>query len=123
MVLFAVVVALAARSLPLLADWLRLYHAPEGDLAAGLIDATEYEAHIAFQTSFTLRPLGSGVLNKNPYLRYDMGTDGLIAGTREQPAPLRVEAPFPLKKLMDFLASFADYTEVVSFSEPQLGDY
>jgi hypothetical protein len=129
MVLFAVAVTLSARSLPLLVDRLRLYHAPEGELAAGLIDAAEYEAHIAFQTTFTLRPLGSGVLNKNPYLRYDMGTDGLIAGTREQPTPFPTEAkfppeaPLPLKKLMDFLASFADYTETVSFSEPQLGDY
>jgi hypothetical protein len=135
MVLFAVAVALAARSLPLLAERLRLYHAPSGELRVGLITAAEYEAHIAFQTSFTLRPLGSGVLNEKSYLRYDMGTDGLIAGTREQPtplsapppvlleAPLLLEAPFPLKKLMDFLASFADYTEAIPFSEPQLGDY
>jgi hypothetical protein len=123
MVLFAVAVALAARSLPLLVERLRLYHTPSGELRADLIDAAEYEAHIAFQTSFTLRPLGSGVLNEKSYLRYDMGTDGLIAGTREQPASLPPEAPFPLKKLMDFLVIFADYTEVVPFSEPQLGDY
>ncbi|MDR2537831.1 MAG: hypothetical protein LBC46_05950 [Treponema sp.] len=128
-VLFVVVVALSAHSLPVIVERLKLYHAPSGELTASLISAAEYEAHIAFQTSFTLRPLGSRVLNENSYLRYDIGTDGLIAGTRELSAAFLPEAAvsmkalFPLKKLMDFLANFADYTEMVQFSESQLGDY
>ena len=128
-VLFAIAVALTAHSLPLLAERLRLYHAPSSELATSLIDVAEYEAHIAFQTSFSLRPLGSRVLNENPYLRYDIGTDGLIAGTRELSAALlpevvfSTEALFPLKKLMDFLANFVDYTKTVRFSESRFGDY
>lgn len=128
-VLFVVAVALSAHSLPVIAERLRLYHAPSGELTTSLISAAEYEAHIVFQTSFTLRPLGSRILNENPYLRYDIGTDGLIAGMRELPAALSpeavvsTEALFPLKKLMDFLANFADYTETVQFSESQPGGY
>jgi hypothetical protein len=127
LVLFAVPVALAVRSLPLLVEQLRLYHAPSSELIASLIDAAEYEAHIAFQISFTLHPLGSRVLNETPYLRYDIGTDGFIASTRELSMSLSPEAVisteglFPLKKLMDFLANFVDYTETVSSKNLSLG--
>jgi hypothetical protein len=128
-VLFAAAVALPVHFLPLLVERLRLYHAPSSELTASLIDAAEYEAHIAFQTSFSLLPLGSRVLNEHPYLRYDLGTDGLIAGTRELSGTLLPEAAistemlFSLKELMDFLANFADYTEVVQFSESPVEDY
>ncbi|MDR1108032.1 MAG: hypothetical protein LBL19_03250 [Spirochaetaceae bacterium] len=67
----------------------------------------EYEAHAAFQASFSLRPLRTGVdaPDPGPYLRYHRGNDGLIgdyaamedAGVGEIP-------PFPLEDLMNFLA-------------------
>jgi hypothetical protein len=72
----------------------------------------EYEAHFAFQSSFSLRPLGprSGEDGLPPgagYYGYYLGEDGLIAGSRqtenravpEYPAP----PPFPLEELSSFL--------------------
>jgi hypothetical protein len=117
-ILFAVAVALSLHALPSLKERLRLYHAPSGELTDSLIDVAEYEAHIAFQASFTLLPLGDRVLNESSYLRYDIGTDGLIAGARELSMPFFTEAVvsaetlFPLKKLIDFLANFVDYTKM-----------
>jgi hypothetical protein len=72
-----------------------------------VISPKEYEAHVAFQASFSLKPFRTGgeTPDPGPYLRYHRGIDGLIgdysaledAGAGEIP-------PFPLEDLMDFLA-------------------
>jgi hypothetical protein len=77
------------------------------DLPAPVREA-EYQAHAAFQASFSLRPLGRE--NGGPaYSHYILGDDGLITGKTETLFP---EAggispdeipPFPLKNLMEAL--------------------
>jgi hypothetical protein len=77
-----------------------------------MINAGEYEAHTAFQASFSLKPFRTGEDNQDngEYLRYHRGGDGLIGDfsaieddrTREIP-------PFPLEDLMNFL-SRREYT-------------
>jgi hypothetical protein len=48
----------------------------------------------------TLHPL-----NTKPYLRYDNGADGLVSETEVPAGVMAVDIPpFPLKKLMGFLA-------------------
>jgi hypothetical protein len=72
----------------------------------------EYEAHFAFQSSFSLRPLDprspeAGMPQAVAYYGYYLGEDGLIEGSRqtkdraapEYPAP----PPFPLEELCSFL--------------------
>ncbi|MDR1411233.1 MAG: hypothetical protein LBI91_03395 [Spirochaetaceae bacterium] len=73
----------------------------------------EYEAHVAFQSSFSLRPLDprheAGVTQDAAYYGYYLGDDGLIGGSLraedraapEYPAP----PPFPLEELCSFLKS------------------
>jgi hypothetical protein len=98
-----IAVALATlRVLPALEEALLLYHAPQG-FPCELIDEAEYLAHVEFQTSFMARPFYS--LNTKAYLRYDSGADGLITETEVPAGVMIVDAPpFPLKKLMRFLA-------------------
>jgi hypothetical protein len=75
------------------------------DVPGEVIRPEEYEAHAAFQASFSLRPLGGETPGRGAYLRYYRGNDGLIgdyslmedAGAGETP-------PFPLGDLMNFLA-------------------
>jgi hypothetical protein len=75
----------------------------------------EYEAHFAFQSSFSLRPLGSRDQAEDAaYLAYYMGEDGLIAGSRETTGlawPDYPEIPpFPLEELSVFLENRGNYT-------------
>jgi hypothetical protein len=92
--------------LPSLEETMRLYHAPQ-DFPCEPIDESEYLAHIDFQTSFMSRPLPRPLypLNTKAYLRYDNGADGLVSETEVPAGVMTVDAPpFPLKKLMGFLA-------------------
>jgi len=74
-----------------------------------LINSEDYERHIAFQKSFSYRPLNQGqnALMQNDYLRYYLGEDGLIAGNAAYAFSDDSEAtPFPLEKLMGFLVKY-----------------
>jgi Ca2+/Na+ antiporter len=74
-----------------------------------LISSEDYERHIAFQKSFSYRPLNQGqnALMQNDYLRYYLGEDGLIAGIEAYAFSEDSEAsPFPLEKLMGFLVNY-----------------
>jgi hypothetical protein len=75
----------------------------------------EYEAHFAFQSSFSLRPLDPRDQTKGAaYLAYYLGEDGLIAGSQETTglaAPDYPEIPpFPLEELGVFLENRENYT-------------
>jgi hypothetical protein len=83
----------------------------------------EYEAHFAFQASFSLRPLGSQDRTGDAaYLAYYLGEDGLIAGSlaglpgdsRETANPAAPDypeiPPFPLEELSAFLENGRNYT-------------
>ncbi|MDR2785250.1 MAG: hypothetical protein LBB83_04970 [Treponema sp.] len=68
----------------------------------------EYEAHFAFQSSFSLHPLGPRDQAENgAYFAYYLGEDGLIAGSRETAGPAVPDypeiPPFPLEELASFL--------------------
>ncbi|MDR2784031.1 MAG: hypothetical protein LBB48_09390 [Treponema sp.] len=99
------------------------YREPSGYLKDRLIQASDYEAHLAFQTSFSFTPLGEDreAEADNGYLQYQLGDDGLIAGAARLPkAQDGVAAAngvqekivgdfdhfprFPLKNLVDFLS-------------------
>jgi hypothetical protein len=92
-----------------------------------LIQKSDYESHLAFQTSFSFTPLGAKGTD-NTYVQYYLGEDGLITGTKEYDGYLtgtasppdtdgvRVHSmrkknignfdafpPFSLENLMDFL--------------------
>lgn len=70
------------------------------------INPGEYEAHAAFQASFSLRPLRPGGDNpeNGEYLRYHRAEDGLIGDySAAEDGHLREIAPFPLEDLMNFL--------------------
>ncbi|MDR0374925.1 MAG: hypothetical protein LBH85_04300 [Treponema sp.] len=58
------------------------YREPSDYLKDQLIQASDYEAHLAFQTSFSFTPLGEERKAEvdNGYLQYQLGDDGLIAG-------------------------------------------
>jgi len=74
-----------------------------------LISSEDYERHIAFQKTFSYRPLdqGQNALTRNDYLRYYLGDDGLIAGNDSYVFSDDNEAsPFPLEKLMGFLVKY-----------------
>ncbi|MDR0710314.1 MAG: hypothetical protein LBF77_09635 [Spirochaetaceae bacterium] len=83
----------------------------------------EYEAHFTFQSSFSLRPLGSrDQTGDAAYLAYYLGEDGLIAGsfaglredsreTADPAAPDYPEIPpFPLEELSTFFENGGNYT-------------
>jgi hypothetical protein len=96
---------------------------PQADPPGEVISPGEYEAHAAFQASFSLRPLRTGgeAPDPGPYLRYHRGSDGLIGdysaledvGTGEIP-------PFPLEDLMNFLARGKSARAPVSAAEDRL---
>jgi hypothetical protein len=70
-----------------------------------LISPAEYGEHLAFERSFSTRPLGSNS-PESGYFHYYLGEDGLIAGARdEEPDGDREEETpsFPLENLMEFL--------------------
>jgi hypothetical protein len=74
-----------------------------------LVSPEDYRAHVDFQASFSLRPLGGG---PSPgYWRYYLGEDGLIRGREPWEAAAGEEgedgsAPFPLEELMNFLIHY-----------------
>jgi hypothetical protein len=80
-----------------------------------LIDESEYEEHIAFQSNFSLTPIfssdGKADEGIEGYMRYYLGDDGLIAGTKAYDANNKNvdSTQFPLKNLMDFLGN-SDHT-------------
>jgi len=74
-----------------------------------LISSEEYERHIAFQKSFSYKPLNQeqNALTGNDYLRYYLGEDSLIAGNAAYAFSDNNEASqFPLEKLMGFLVKY-----------------
>jgi hypothetical protein len=91
--------------------------------------AGDYEAHLAFQRSFSLRPLEDAERFKthpeslpySEYYHYSIGDDGLVMKAGEGTAQTGFDAPsygdygefppFPLADLMGFLEG---YTPVVS---------
>jgi hypothetical protein len=87
----------------------------------------DYEAHAAFQLSFSLHPLdgerdgGASGDAQGPYARYYLGEDGLIAGKRAYDREFMHRdrendeiPPFPLEKLVEFLNNY---------SQPYTGDF
>jgi hypothetical protein len=84
-----------------------------------LLHSGDYEAHLDFQRSFSLRPLETGKNNgfpeHPPYYRYSIGEDGFIMETAAENYPFDTgpEAPkggeyppFMLADLMDFLEGY-----------------
>jgi hypothetical protein len=83
-----------------------------------VLNAGDYEAHLAFQRSFSLRSLEDtaeyktypGYLPYSDYYRYSIGDDGLVMENGEE--PVQTDAgrgefpPFPLAALMDFLEGY-----------------
>jgi hypothetical protein len=71
------------------------------------VDSSAYEAHSAFQRSFSRRPLryGEGAAGDGEYLRYRRGADGLIGETLpgESGGGEGEIPPFPLEDLTAFL--------------------
>jgi hypothetical protein len=71
-----------------------------------MINFEEYEAHAAFQVSFSLKPLRIGGVNREhgEYLRYHRAGDGLIGDySAVEDNHAREIPPFPLEDLMNFL--------------------
>jgi hypothetical protein len=65
----------------------------------------DYEDHLAFQASFSTRPLGS---QERQYAGYYLGEDGLIAGSRDSVDSLYGDfPPFPLEDLMAFIKGYS----------------
>jgi hypothetical protein len=87
-----------------------------------VLHAGDYEAHLAFQRSFSLRSLEDtvgyktypGYLPYSDYYRYSIGNDGLVMeagleteGELAQTGAVREEfSPFPLADLMGFLEGY-----------------
>jgi hypothetical protein len=73
-----------------------------------LISPAGYEEHIAFERSFSRRPLGSDS-RAGGYSHYYLGEDGLIAGEKDEaPGDGQEEKipSFPLENLMEFLLQY-----------------
>ncbi|MDR2446866.1 MAG: hypothetical protein LBD58_06195 [Treponema sp.] len=96
---------------------LTAYCEPSGYLKDHLIQADDYEAHLAFQTSFSFTPLGEDweTGTGGGYFQYQLGDDGLIAGTKgyggasssvqeKNVGDFDQFSRFPLENLMDFLS-------------------
>ncbi|GHV15960.1 hypothetical protein FACS189493_0820 [Spirochaetia bacterium] len=65
----------------------------------------DYEDHLAFQSSFSTRPLGS---QERQYASYYLGDDGLIAGSRDNVDSLYGDfPPFPLEDLTAFIKGYS----------------
>jgi hypothetical protein len=76
------------------------------DYLANLPAASDYEAHMAFQSSFSFMPLGRG---SGQYMEYILGEDGLIAGIFESDIKNQWEIPvFPLERLIEFLIQYTE---------------
>jgi hypothetical protein len=110
--------SLAALLLPLLLPG--LYSPPRPGREPSPVGKADYEAHAAFQVSFSRRSLGEergdGAVDGGEtasYVRYYLGEDGLIAGSRAyEGAFIRGNPesedipPFPLEKLVDFSENY-----------------
>ena len=81
-----------------------------------IVRAEDYYRHIDFQKSFSFRRLdgdaavftaagGQPFINE-PFLRYYLGEDGLIAGSTAKAVNFWTAPPFPLEKLMGFLLNY-----------------
>ena len=83
------------------------------------VSPEDYYNHIDFQRSFSYRSLNADndaargeTLNREGYLRYYLGDDGLIAGSVHSSGTVEAEIlPFPLEKLMDFLIQYYEQPE------------
>jgi len=71
-----------------------------------LVRAEDYYRHIEFQKSFSFRRLDDAPLIQEPFLRYYLGEDGLIAGSTAPAINFWTAPPFPLEKLMYFLLHY-----------------
>jgi hypothetical protein len=104
--------SLAALALPLVFPGLFPGEA-SGEEEPLLLDEGAYLDHLAFQASFSLRPLGEPRLGDSAYSRYILGEDGLIAESREWEADAlfgeEAWPPFPLGELMAFLGGYRPY--------------
>jgi hypothetical protein len=107
---FALASALALRPLPLPGTGF-LGEAPKLPAEAFSLSPEDYERHAAFQAGFSRSSPAVDPLNQTGYLRYYLGEDGLIAGSRPQEGPSggdKVEIPpFPLGELVAFLSGEA----------------
>lgn len=91
----------------------------------------DYSKHVAFQRSFSYRPLNQPEYTQEGYLRYYLGSDGLIAG-RDVVESLQKESlslsaefppeipPFPLEKLMEFLINYHKHAVIKTAGETEL---
>jgi len=79
-----------------------------------LVSAEDYYRHVEFQRSFSFRRLDQEFhgetsrrpLIQDPFLRYYLGEDGLIAGSTGYTINFWEGAPFPLEKLKAFLLNY-----------------
>ncbi|MHC6202569.1 hypothetical protein ACYULU_05165 [Breznakiellaceae bacterium SP9] len=90
----------------------------EAAAQSALISSEDYRVHALFQKYFSFLPLGtaSEIFKKDassraqpaPYLRYYLGSDGLIAGAQAEPnwAQFSDIPPFPLQELIDYFNDF-----------------
>jgi hypothetical protein len=75
----------------------------KGEIWPPLISVAEYEAHVQFQTGFSLLPLG-GEFAEPEYFHYDIGQDGLITSVSAEPYGMEEAIPpFLLEGFMTFL--------------------
>jgi hypothetical protein len=75
----------------------------EGEAWPLPVSAAEYEAHVLFQTGFSLLPLGSGFAQPE-YFHYDIGQDGLITDVSAEFYGMDEDIPpFLLEGFMTFL--------------------
>jgi hypothetical protein len=99
------------------------YREPSGYLKDHLIQASDYEAHLAFQTSFSFTPLGedreTGV--GGGYLQYQLGDDGLIAGAKDYAGYLTGTASLPKARDGTVAADINGGTHVIQ--EKNVGDF
>jgi len=104
--------SLVAISLPLIFPEL----SPQRESAAlsnpaYFVTAEDHHRHTAFQRSFPYRSLNYTLAWFNPFysagdLRYYLGDDGLISGSRSSISPFVEYTPFPLEQLMGFLLDY-----------------
>ena len=76
-----------------------------------LVSAEDYYRHVEFQRSFSFRRMDQelclgGPLIQDPFMRYYLGEDGLIAGSMNYSINFWASAPFPLEKLKAFLLNY-----------------
>ncbi|MCL2380247.1 MAG: hypothetical protein FWC64_01480 [Treponema sp.] len=90
---------------------------------AYLVSAEEYYQHTEFQLLFSFSRLdwgpeaGQWPLIQEPFLRYYLGEDGLIAGAADSAVSFQAAPPFPLEKLTRFLLHY-DSTPNRGFQAP-----